>query len=94
MGHKKTEKKRSSALLAEKNPDFRLALIRAFDTCQIMIDDDKIRLIEIKEDDDHLDPEFLKRFWQSALALPSTAHHKFFCEKQDLQMFGTKRGPY
>jgi hypothetical protein len=28
------------------------------------------------------------------LALPSTVHHKFFCDKQDLQMFGTKRGMY
>jgi hypothetical protein len=91
---KKLKKERSSALLAEKHPDFRLALITAFDACQIMIDDDKIRSIEIGPDDDLQDPEFLKRFWQSALALPSTAHHEFFCEKQDLQMFGTKRGTY
>jgi hypothetical protein len=91
---RKLKKERSSALLAEKNPDFRLALITAFDACRIMIDDDEIRSIEIGPDDDLQDPEFLKRFWQSALALPSTAHHKFFCEKQDLQMFGTKRGMY
>ncbi len=91
---KKLKKERSSALLAEKNPNFRLALITAFDACQIMIDDDKIRSIKIEPDDDLQDPEFLKKFWQSALALPSTAHHEFFCEKQDLQMFGTKRGMY
>jgi hypothetical protein len=59
-----------------------------------MIDDDEIRSITIGPDDDLQDPEFLKRFWHSALALPSTAHHEFFCEQQDLQMFGTKRGMY
>jgi hypothetical protein len=91
---KKLKKERSSALLAERNPDFRLALITAFDACQIMIDDNEIRSIEIKPDDNLQDPEFLKRFWQSTLALPSRAHHEFFCEKQDLQMFGTKRGTY
>jgi hypothetical protein len=91
---KKLKKERSSALLAKRNPVFRLALITAFDACQIMIDNDEIRSIEIGPDDDLQDPEFLKRFWQSALALPSTAHHEFFCEKQDLQMFGTKKGTY
>ena len=91
---KKLKKERSTALLAERNPDFRLALITAFDACQIMIDDDEIRSIEIGTDDDLQDPEFLKRFWQSALALPSTAHHEYFCEQQDLRMFGTKRGMY
>ncbi len=91
---KKLKKERSSALLAEKDPDFRLALITAFDAFQIMIDEDKIRSIKIEKDDNLQDPEFLKRFWQSALALPSTAHHKFFCEQQDLQMFGTKQGRY
>ena len=91
---KKLKKERSNALLAEREPDFRLALITAFDACQIMIDDDEIRSITIGPDDDLQDPEFLKRFWQSALALPSTAHHEYFCEQQDLQMFGTKRGMY
>jgi hypothetical protein len=91
---KKLKKERSSALLAERTPDFRLALITAFDACQIMIDDDEIRWIKLGEDDNLHDPEVLKRFWQSALALPSTAHHKFFCEKQDLQMFRTKQDAY
>ncbi len=94
MGSEKAEEKRSTALLAERKPDFRLALITAFDACQIMIDDDEIRSITIGPDDYLQDPEFLKRFWQSALALPSTAHHEYFCEQQDLQMFGTKRGMY
>jgi hypothetical protein len=48
---KKLKKERSNALLAERNPDFRLALITAFDACQIMIDDDEIRSIKIGEDD-------------------------------------------
>ncbi len=59
-----------------------------------MINDDGIRSIKIGKDDNLHDPEVLKRFWQSALALPFTAHHEFFCEKQDLQMFGSKRGTY
>jgi hypothetical protein len=83
---KKLKKERSSALLAERDPDFHLALITAFDACQIMIDEDEIRSIKIGNDDNLQDPEFLK--------LPSTAHHEFFCEQQDLQMFGTKRGAY
>jgi hypothetical protein len=37
---KKLKKERSTALLAKRDPDFRLALITAFDACQIMIDDD------------------------------------------------------
>jgi hypothetical protein len=48
---KKLKKERLSALLAERDPDFRLTLITAFDACQIMIDDDKIRSIKIGEDD-------------------------------------------
>jgi hypothetical protein len=75
---KKVKKERSSALLAERTPDFCLALITAFDACQIMINDEEIRSIEIREDDNLEEPEFLKQSWQSALALPSTAHHKFF----------------
>ncbi len=57
-------------------------------------DDDEFWSIKIGKDDNLQDPEVIKRFWQSASALPSTAHHKFFCEKQDLQMFRIKRGAY
>ncbi len=59
---KKQKKERSSALLAERTPDFRAALITAFDACQIMIDDDEIRSIKIGKDDNLHDPEVLKQF--------------------------------
>jgi hypothetical protein len=69
-------KKRSSALLAEQDADFHLALITTFDTCQIIIDNNKIWSIKIGKDDNLHDPDVLRWFWQSALTLSSNTQHE------------------